>query len=126
MGNEVFIPASARVLRSITGLLMNYVQLFPGVPARMHFTDDYMIDRAIREKESGKDKRVKSLVFQVDELDGADVNRTFSIMSQKLAAHFEPFLPGQRYLDYDFIVTKMGDGFYVDWNVQTILRPKSE
>jgi len=124
--NQVFIPASARILRSITCLLMNYVKLEPGIPVRMHFTDDYLIDRTILERESGKEKKVKSLVFQVDELEGEDCNRTFSILSQKLAAHFEPFIKDKRYMDYDFIITKMGDKFYTDWNVQTILRPKTE
>lgn len=102
---------------------MNYVALSPGIPTRMHFTDDYLVERRIMEKESGKPKRVKSLIFQVDELNGEDVNRTFSVMSEKLHAHFEPFLKNQLYTSYDFIITKMGDGFYVDWNFQTIKRP---
>lgn len=123
MENQVFIPVTARVLRNTYNLLINYVQLFPGVPARMHFTDDYLIERTIEEKESGKPKRVKSLVFAVDELDGVDVNRTLSVLSKKLAAHLEPFLPDRRYRDYDFIITKMGDGFLTDFNVQTIKRP---
>lgn len=120
--NEIFIPESVRAVRTPVAILMNYVQLFAGIPVRMHFTDDYLIKRDIEDKESGKTKRVESLVFQVDELDGEDVSRTFSILSQKLAAHFEPFLPNKRYREYDFIVTQIGDGFLKDWNVQTIRR----
>ncbi|GAI46558.1 unnamed protein product [marine sediment metagenome] len=37
-------PTSLRIQRTATNLLMNYVQLVPGVPTRMHFTDDYSID----------------------------------------------------------------------------------
>jgi len=90
----------------------------------MHFTDDYMIDREIADRESGKPKRIKSLVFQVDELNGEDVARTFSILSQKLAAHMTPLLPDKEYIHYDFIITQIGDGFLKDWNVQVIRRPE--
>jgi len=103
-------------------MLMNYIALVPGVPTRMHFTDDYVVERTIIEKESGKPKLIKSLVFWVDELNGEPAARTFSVMSQKLQAPLEPFRKGKDYVHYDFIITKMGDGFYVDWNIQTIHR----
>jgi len=119
-------PTSLRILRTATNLLMNYVQLVPGVPTRMHFTDDYYVDREIADKETGKPKRIKSLVFWVDELNGEDTARTFSILSQKLAAHFEPFLPHKDYTHYDFIITQIGEGFLKDWNVQPIRRPETE
>ena len=106
-------------------VLMNYIALQPGIPTRMHFTDDYIIDRTIADRESGKTKRIKSLVFQVDELDGEDVSRTFSVMSQKLAAHLEPYLAERQYRGYDFIITQMGAEFYKDWNVQVIKRPEA-
>ena len=105
-------------------VLMNYVALVAGVPTRMHFTDDYNIERTIADKETGKPKRIKSLVFWVDELNGEDCARTFSVLSQKLAAHLEPFLPDKGYLPYDFIITQIGDGFLKDWNVQVIRRPE--
>jgi len=104
-------------------VLTNFVSLEPGIPTRMHFTDDYMIERTIADRESGGTKRIKSLVFQVDELEGEDESRTFSIMSQKLAAHFEAYLKNRLYREYDFIITQMGDGFLKDWNVQVIKRP---
>lgn len=116
---------SLRIQHNLTNLLMNYVALVPGVPTRMHFTDDYYVDREIADRETGKPKRIKSLVFWVDELDGEDVARTFSILSQKLAAHFEPFRPDKRYMGYDFIITQIGDGFLKDWNVQVIKRPET-
>ena len=115
-----------RILRTATNLLMNYVALVPGVPTRIHFTDDYEIVRTIADKETGKPKPIKSLVFWVDELDGVDAARTFSILSEKLRAHFEPFLPGKEYTHYDFIITQIGDGFLKDWNVQPIRRPETE
>ena len=105
-------------------MLMNYVALVPGVPCRMHFTDDYYVDREIADRETGKPKRIKSLVFWVDELEAQDCARTFSVLSQKLAAHLEPFLKNKEYSRYDFVITQIGDGFLKDWNVQPILRPQ--
>ncbi|MBU1307870.1 MAG: hypothetical protein KKF33_20390 [Alphaproteobacteria bacterium] len=107
-------------------MLMNYVALIPGVPTRMHFTDDYYVDREIPDRESGKAKRVKSLVFWVDELNGEPAARTFSVLSQKLSETLEPFRKDKRYTRYDIIITQMGDGFLKDWNVQAILRPELE
>lgn len=117
-------PTLLRILRTATNLLMNYVALVPGIPTRLHFTDHYYIDREIADRETGKPKLIKSLVFWVDELDGEDAARTFSILSKKLAAHFEPFLPGKDYIHYDFIITQIGDGFLKDWNVQPVHRPE--
>jgi len=107
-------------------VLMNYIALAPGVPTRMHFTDDYIIERTILEKESGKPKPIRSLVFWCDELNGEPVARTFSVLSQKLSQQLEPFRKEKRYTHYDFIITQMGDGFFKDWNVQPILRPQTE
>ena len=105
-------------------MLMNYIALVPGVPARMHFTDWYSMDRDILVKETGRTKRIHSEVFQVDELNGEDCSRTFSVMSQKLWAHLEPFARDKGYLPYDFIITQIGNEFLKDWNVQVIHRPE--
>lgn len=107
-------------------MLMNYIALAPGVPTRMHFTDWYKVEREIADGETGRLKTVNSLVFWVDELNGEDTARTFSILSKKLSGHFEPFLDKKRFVDYDFIITQMGDGFYKDWTVQPIQRVKSD
>lgn len=107
-------------------VLMNYVRLAPGIPTRMHFTDDYIITRRIADPESRKPKMITSLVLQVDELNGEDVNRTLSVLSEKLRAHITPFLPDQKYLAYDFLITEMGEGFLKDWNVQVIKRPETD
>ena len=124
MHTEIYATTSLYIHLTASNLLMNYVPLFPGLPVRMHFTDDYKVTRKILDKETGKLKAIDSLVFWVDELEGEDAARTFSILSQKLAAHFEPYLKDKGYLPYDFIVTQIGDGFYTDWNVQVIRRPE--
>lgn len=117
-------PTRLRILRTATNLLMNYVALVPGVPTRMHFTDHYYIEREIADKETGKPKKIRSLVFWVDTLGGEDCARTFSILSQKLAAHMTPFLPDKEYSHYDFVITQIGEGFLKDWNVQPIKLPE--
>ena len=105
-------------------MLMNYVRIFAGVPKRLHLTDRYYVDREIADRETGKPKWLKTLVFWVDEEDGQDVAKTWSILSQKLEAIFIPYFPDKRFTDYDFIITQMGDGFMKDWNVQVIKRPE--
>lgn len=105
-------------------MLMNYIALVPGMPTRMHFTDHYWVEREILERESGHAKPIKGWVYWVDELDGEPVARTFSVLSQKLNAHLEPFREGKDYTRYDFIITKIGDGFLADFNVQVIRRPE--
>jgi len=105
-------------------MLMNYIRLIPGIPKRMHFTDDYKVERTIADGETGKPKTIQSRVYWCDEEDGEPVAKTFSILSQKLDAHLEPFLPDKEYTRYDFIITEMGAGFYKDWNIQPILRPE--
>jgi len=117
-------PTRLHILRTATNLLMNYVALVSGVPTRMHFTDHYYIERVIADRETGKPKTINSLVFWVDELNGEDCARTFSILSQKLSAHVEPFLPDKEYTRYDFVITQIGEGFLKDWNFQPIKRPE--
>lgn len=124
MDNNYIEPTTLKTWRTATNLLMNYIALAPGVPTRMHFTDDYMVERTIADGETGKPKTIKSLVFWVDELNGEPVARTFSVLSQKLQAPLEPFRKNKEYLKYDFIITQMGDRFLKDWNVQTIRRPE--
>lgn len=119
-----FYSPTVTIWMTATNLLMNYIALAPGVPTRMHFTDDYLVEREIADRETGKPKPIKSLVFWVDELNGVDCARTFSVLSQKLAAHLEPFRPNKDYTHYDFIITQIGNGFMKDWNVQPIRRPE--
>jgi hypothetical protein len=103
-------------------MLMNYVALEPGTPRRLHFTDDYVIDRDISDPDTKKTKRIKTLVFQVDELDGQPASKTFSVVSQKLAQTFEPYLKDHAYRGWDFVITKDGSGFTARFKVDA--RPR--
>ena len=101
-------------------MLMNYVELETDVPTRMHFTDHYFVEREIWDKDLEKFKWVRSLVFWVDTLGGYPAAKTFSVLSKKLAATLEPYLAGHKYLEYDFVVTKKGEGFATTYLVEAI------
>ena len=103
-------------------VLSNYIRLEPGVPTRMHFTDHYYMEREIADPQLGRPRTVKSHVFYVDSLGATPVSRTFSILSQKLWEHLQPFVNDRSFPEYDFIITEMGSGFLKDWNVQVIKR----
>jgi hypothetical protein len=102
-------------------VMMNYVVLQTGVPTRMHFVSHEIKTPTITDPVSRRAKQVNTLVFQVDQLNGKDVIAYYSITSQKHAADFLPFLP-DKYKNYDFIITIVGEGYLRDWQVQTIAR----
>lgn len=100
-------------------MLMNHLNLdtVPGRRARLHFSDDYYVERRIRDPERGGFKQVKSHVFWVDMLDGEPSGVNFSVLSQKLMAQLAPFLPNKRYMEYEFIISKEGAGFSTEYRV---------
>lgn len=103
-------------------VLRNYVTLEMGVPARMHFTEHVIQARDITDPVTGRPKTVKALVFTVSELNGQPVTGYYSTVSDKHARDFEPFLEGQKYLQYDFVVVKSGSGFRTEFSVQPLPR----
>lgn len=104
-------------------MLMNYLELLPDKPTRVHFTDQYMVDRMIWDKDLKKEKLVRSLVLWVDEVDGGPAAMTFSVLSEKLAAQLAPYLPDSDFRNWDFIITKTYEGYRTDWTVEAIPRP---
>jgi hypothetical protein len=104
-------------------VMMNYLVLERDKPTRLHFSDHMWTDRMIFDKEMGKEKPVRSLTFWVDEVEGEVSFRTFSILSPKLADKLAPYLPDSRFRDFDFIITKVGEGWTSDWNLEVIPRP---
>lgn len=104
-------------------MLMNYVALDKDVPTRMHFTDHYSVEREIWDAKLGKYKPVKSLVFWVDELNGEVTAKTFSVLSETLATILRPYLPDHSYINFDYLITKRGEGFGTRYEVQAIPKP---
>lgn len=103
-------------------VLQNYVLLTPGVPARVHFLSHQVIVKTISDPVTGRDKRVQALQFEVDELNGRPVVSSYSTVSQKHAQDFAPFLVGEKYRDYDFVITMSGEGFRREYQVQPVPR----
>jgi hypothetical protein len=103
-------------------VLENYVILSTGVPATLHFYDHTIVPRTITDPVTLKPAARQALVMEVDELDGRTVSAKFSIMAEKLAAIFGPYLPDKSYISKNFIITKTGEGFLTSWNV--IVNPR--
>jgi len=88
----------------------NWVMLKPGVPVRMHFIDHVAVPREITDPYFGVPRTVQSLVFRVDRQDGVEVERAFSILSDKLKNDLSGYLVDKRYRGYEFIIVKPGPG----------------
>jgi len=105
-------------------VLENYVVLTPGVRKILHFYDHMFAVREIRDPILGKVKPVRSLTLFVDEEDGKPVKKILSVIQEKLAAALAPYLPGKRYLEFNFAITKIGTGFAAEFQVEAIPRPR--
>ena len=99
-------------------MLANYVALSDGIPLRLHFTDDYLVDRDITDPDTKRTKRVKSLVFEVDQVNGEPASKTFSVLSQQLAALLQPYLKDHAYRGWEFVITKTGAGMVARFKVE--------
>lgn len=107
-------------------VLQNYVVLEQNKPARLHFIDHDIVNTTIVDPITRRPKVVSKLVFQADELNGGPIAASYSILSEKHARDFAPYLPGNRYRNYDFIVTMSGEGHLREYMTQAQLRlPKS-
>jgi hypothetical protein len=101
-------------------VLENYVILQDGVPARLHFYDHSFQKRPITDNVSGLPATRNVLVLEVDFVNFRPVTAKLSTMAEKLAAQFAPYLEGNAYRNYDFVVTQTGEGFRRSWSVQVI------
>lgn len=103
-------------------VLENYVILETGVPARVHFTDHAIQRRTTTDPLTGEPTTRNVLVFEVDELNGRAVFAKYSIMAEKHAGQFKPYLEDKSYPNYDFVITKIGEGFRTSWSLQVLPR----
>lgn len=101
-------------------VLENYVILETGKPARLHFTDHAIQKRTVTDPITGGPTIRSVLVFEVDRLNGRAATAKYSIMAEKHASQFKPYLEEKSYRDYEFVITKTGEGFRTSWSVQVI------
>jgi len=97
--------------------LGNIVILQTGQPERMHFSDHTIETRTITDPASARPQVRNTLVMEVVILNGARVNARFSTMAEGLYSKLEPYLAGRKYLDYDFTITAVGEGFQRKYTV---------
>ena len=92
--------------------LGNWVILKPGVEVRLHFKEYRITPRQIKDPFWKVDRTVGSLLFLVDKEDGKPVDKMFSVISQRLADEFEPYLEDGTFKDYVWTIVK-GDNVMV-------------
>jgi hypothetical protein len=102
------------------GVLENYVMLETGIPTRLHFTDHRIQRRTVTDPVTGEPASRNVLVLDVDRMDGRPAVAKYSTMSEKHAMQFEPYLEGKRYRDYEFTITRTGEGFLTQYSVSVV------
>lgn len=90
--------------------ISNWVVLEPGIPRQLHFADHRIVERRITDPISSREKTVQSLQFDVDWMDGSPVDKTFSVVSQRLAGELGPWLAGKAYRARLFTIVKEAAG----------------
>lgn len=91
--------------------LENWVKLPIGKVVCMHFREYRVLPRQITDPIFEVPRTVESLVFLVDQVDGKPVDKTFSVVSEKLAQEFEPYLEDESYRNYVWCLVKDAAGF---------------
>ena len=91
--------------------LENWVKLPPGKTVCMRFSEYRVTPRQITDPYFKTPRTVESLIFLVSHVDGKPVDKTFSVLSEKLAQEFEPYLDDGTYKVYEWCLVKDGSGF---------------
>ena len=100
--------------------LGNYIVLQEGVPERVHMVSHVIDRRDIADPRTGQMVSRNVALFTCDRLNGSPISATLSVMSEKLFRQLEPYIPGQQYTRYDFVITKTGSGFATNFKVERI------
>ena len=103
-------------------VLQNYVMLSPGIPAMLHFVDHRIETRTITDRGTGGPITRRTLVFDVDRLNGQPVVALYSTMADTHANQFAAYLPTKSYKDFDFTITANCEGFQRRYTVQAVPR----
>lgn len=107
------------------GVLENYVMLETGIPTRLHFIDHQIETRQITDPQTGQGTTRKVLVFNVDTMDGHPVSAKYSIMAEKHASQFAPYLADKSYRNFEFTIVRTGEGFRTSYSITpTQLKPR--
>lgn len=77
----------------------------------MRFKAYRVAPRQIEDPMFGVPRTVESLVFLVSHVDGVSVDKTFSVVSEKLSQEFDPYLEDGTYKNYEWCLVKDAAGF---------------
>jgi hypothetical protein len=100
--------------------LGNWVMFDEGVPERLHFLNHYLEDVPITDRSTGLPSTRRRLVLDVDRHNGRKANAKLSVLAEGFFAQLEPYLEGNAYRDYDFVITQTGRDFLTKYSVQVI------
>ena len=109
--------------------LQNYVIFKSGVPERLHFSNYTYEQVPVTSPETGRAEMRNRLLLDVDEENGRKTDERglpiiakLSILAEGLADKIEPYLPGDAYKKFDFVITQTGAGRQIRYSVQVIPR----
>ncbi|GAH32551.1 unnamed protein product [marine sediment metagenome] len=91
--------------------LENWVKLPVGKVVCMRFKEYRVTPREITDPFWKTPRTVESLLFLVSHVDGKPVDKTFSVVSEKLALEFKPYLEDGSYRGYEWCLVKDAPGF---------------
>ena len=91
--------------------LENWVKLPVGKVVCMRFREYRVTSREITDPFWKTPRMVESLLFLVDRVDGKPVDKTFSVVSEKLSQEFKPYLEDGTYKNYTWCLVKDAEGF---------------
>ena len=91
--------------------LDNWVKLPIGKVVCMHFREYQITPRLITDTFWKTQRTVNSLLFLVDRVDGKPVDQTLSVVSERLAMEFQPYLEDESYKNYLWCLVKDAEGF---------------
>lgn len=98
-------------------ILGNYIELKPGVAKKMKISGYIFSNVEIIDPDTKEQKTIRTLNCRVVREDDQEVNKTFSITSEKLAQALFPFLEKGHHLDKEVVITQSGRGYMKEYTV---------
>jgi len=101
-------------------VLGNYIDLKPGEPKKLKISRYYKDVIDMKDPESKEIKPVNRLVCIIIREDGKEVNKTFSITSEKLAQMIYPGLQKDMHLDKEVRIIQTGKGYLKEFSLEWV------
>ena len=89
----------------------SFVRLMPGDTIMIRVDQAVYHTRTVQDPVLKMSKDVKVLALHVIELAGQPANTIFTVLSDKLQKELDPYIAGEKFLRYRFVITR-GTGAY--------------